>query len=136
MPKVTFWGNKTTFISMDNILEFTLDRISAGSALIRSLLYENGLTTTFETLRTDGDYSNINDETLDTIHDLVANYLMDIRDKTHDTNGDVWYEGGDPWIFENGEYCYEYHEIEGWFYYCDPELNTYGLFRPGENFSP
>ena len=121
---------------MENILEFTLDRISAGSALIRSLLFENGLITAFETLRTDGDYSNINDETLDTIHDLVANYLMDIRDKTHDTNGDVWYEDGDPWIFENGEYCYEYHEIEGWFYYTDPENNTYGLFRPGENFSP
>jgi len=117
---------------MERIDEFVVDRIIDNSNPIRNLFDENGYSREFWTIKSQSNLDDIKDELIDSILDMVMNYLSDISELTHDEGLDEWFEGGDEWVFEKGEYCWEYHEFEGWFYYNSPEGEINGLHKVGD----
>lgn len=121
---------------MERIDEFVVDRIINNSEWIRELFCNQGFEKEYKLIKNLDDFHNCQEEFIDLITDLIDNYLNDQRETTHDPGGDEWFGGGDESVFENGEYCWEYHEFEGWCYYVSPEGDYKGLNRIGDSILP
>lgn len=63
------------------------------------------------------------------IYDEVYNYILDKDNCNHIENEDIYHEGGDEWVYENGVWVTECYEIFGFYYMIEPEGEIYGLYR-------
>lgn len=62
-------------------------------------------------------------------YDLICDSVSDtIVDYAIETNYCVSHEGGDESIYENGIWETVLYEIQGWYFWKEPEGQTYGLF--------
>jgi hypothetical protein len=62
-------------------------------------------------------------------YDLICNFVSEnIIDYAAVTNYCVSHEGGDESIYENGIWETVLYEIHGWYFWKEPEGQTYGLF--------
>ena len=129
-------GKGLTLKGMERIDEFVVDRIINDSQPIKKLLIKNGFDKECALIKTLDDFYQCRDDFTDSITDIICNFFTDESERTHIPDNDEWFEGGDESVFDNGEYCWEYHEFEGWFYYISPEGDYNGLNRLGESVLP
>jgi len=62
-------------------------------------------------------------------YDLICNSVSDsIQNDATVTSHYVSHEGGDESLYENGIWETVLYEIQGWYFWKEPEGQTYGLF--------
>ena len=117
---------------MDRIEEFVEDRVKNGSVIIKKLFMDSGYEKEYDQILSGVEFYECGDDFVNDFIDVVYNFLLDCDG---DSELDIWFEGGDEWVFENGEYCHTHHEFEGWYFYKSPECQIDGLYRNGEGHS-
>lgn len=114
---------------MDRIDEFITDRVLNGSNAIQKLLMESGYGAEYQRILNGVDFFECGDDFVNDFMDVVRDFLLDCGG---DSDKDIWFEGGDEWVFQNGKYCWTHNEFEGWYFYQSPDNQVDGLYRNGE----
>ena len=61
--------------------------------------------------------------------DLICDYVNDIiENKAKKTSHTISHEGGDTSVYKNGVWKTVLYEIYGWYFWKEPEGETYGFF--------
>ena len=115
---------------MDRIEEFVVDRVKNDSVIIKKLFMDSGYEKEYDQIQSGVEFFGCGDGFVNDFMDVVHDFLLGCGG---DSELDIWFEGGDEWVFENGEYCWTHKEFEGWYFYQSPEGEIDGLYRNGES---
>ena len=107
---------------MENIESFTKYLKLNDPQLLRKILVELD----YDEIGNYDKMDNVDDDLLDFMCDNVRDYIY--NHSTHIPDEDIEHEGGDESVFDDGRWKTELYEIHGWYYYIEPEGETFGLF--------